>query len=578
MAQTIFNVSGIEFGTYALIPQFTKYSQISRKILGPKNEGGVFGLYRGKEQTFVSSYMMQHWTSVCFVVDTHESIPINIYLNGDLQKTTSIIKTVNLYDKNTQLFKSSDNIWNSFIGSLTDFNIWNKTLSDEDIQNFTTCSSSIDEGKVFDWKQAEFDNSKNIEVTTADTEDICKTEPEYIYVASLDKKNFFDSLDYCSEVLGGNMAVIENEKILNKIIDAFESLPDWESKCFVRFWTGFTKQKWEQLFKNPINNQTIDNIKWMPDEPRSLDADEYCAMYDTSTKASLNKECLHLKCPICRVPLLNKYMLRGVCTDQTWLADTYYYLKQEKLFTGNIHSKITWRNTRWELQRLSDSSTIAFMNATSNYPFGVHKWFFEAFKCNDPGESLRKLILHQEVEQPGKFCCDDGVCINSDLVCDENQHCDDSSDENNCNMIELKDNYNSQRAPSQRIKKNKKIDFTETNVTFSIYIHYLMEINQDDATFTVLFMALKTWKDQRLSFNFLKKEYVNGIAQNHSNVWIPKFTYSITHDLEKVNYDLFVTKGDRPLLNGGLDLLHPKGADLLYYKIMLIRLKFKTNR
>ena len=62
------------------------------------------------------------------------------------------------------------------------------------------------------------------------------------------------------------MAVIENEKILNKIIDAFESLPDWESKCFVRFWNGFTKQKWEQLFKNPINNQTIDNIKWMPDE------------------------------------------------------------------------------------------------------------------------------------------------------------------------------------------------------------------------------------------------------------------------------------------------------------------------
>ena len=34
MAQTIFNVSGIEFGTYALIPQTTKYSQLSRKILG----------------------------------------------------------------------------------------------------------------------------------------------------------------------------------------------------------------------------------------------------------------------------------------------------------------------------------------------------------------------------------------------------------------------------------------------------------------------------------------------------------------------------------------------------------------
>ena len=132
-------------------------------------------------------------------------------------------------------------------------------------------------------------------------------------------------------------------------------------------------------------------------------------------------------------------------------------------------------------------------------------------------------------------------------------------------MIELKDYYNSKRAPSQRIKKNKKIEFTETTVTFSIYIHYLMEINQDDATFTILFMASQSWTDQRLSFNFLKNEDVkNGIAQNHSNIWIPKFTYSITHDLEKVNYDLFVTKGDGPLLNGGLNLLHPKGVDLMF--------------
>ena len=72
------------------------------------------------------------------------------------------------------------------------------------------------------------------------------------------------------------------------------------------------------------------------------------------------------------------------------------------------------------------------MNATSNYPFGVHNWYFENSECSDEGKNWRKLILHQEVEQPGKFCCDDGVCINSDLVCDENQHCDDSSDEFDC--------------------------------------------------------------------------------------------------------------------------------------------------
>ena len=106
MAQTIFNVSGIEFGTYALIPQHTRHSQISRKILGAKNEGKVFGLYKGKEQTYVSSYMMQRWNSVCFTVDTDESIPIKIYMNGALQKTTSDINVVYLYDKNTNKLDS----------------------------------------------------------------------------------------------------------------------------------------------------------------------------------------------------------------------------------------------------------------------------------------------------------------------------------------------------------------------------------------------------------------------------------------------------------------------------------------
>ena len=567
MAQTIFNVSGLEFGTYALIPQYTKYSQVSRKILGHKNEGRVFGLYKGIEQTFVSSYLIQNWNSICVNVDTEDSIPVKIYLNGALQETTSEVAVVYLFNINTKLFISSDSMWNSFIGSVTDLNIWNSTLSDEDIQSFSNCSLTSGQNKVFDWNQAELIGIENIDVTTIDTEDICKTETDYIYIASDDKKDFFDSLDYCSEILGGSMGVIENETVINKMTEVFESLPDWESKCFVRFWTGYIKHNGEELYKDPITEQPIHNIEWMPDEPRNLDTNKSCPMYDTSTKASLNKECLHLKCPICRVPVFKRYILRGVCIDQTWLADTYYYLKQEKLFMGNIHSKIEWRNTRWEIQRLHDNSTIAFMNETTNYPFGIHKWYFEESKCYDEGESWRTLILHQEVEQPGKFCCDDGVCIDSDLVCDENQHCEDNSDERNCNMIELKDNYNSQRAPSQRIKRNKKIEFTETTVSFSVYIHYLMEINHDDATFSILFMASNTWTDQRLSFNFLKNgKDKNGIAQNHSSVWIPKFTYSITHELEKVNYDLFVTRKQKPLLKGGLDLLHPKGS--LYYIIL----------
>ena len=71
---------------------------------------------------------------------------------------------------------------------------------------------------------------------------------------------------------------------------------------------------------------------------------------------------------------------------------------------------------RWEIQRLVGNKTVAFTNSTSDYPFGVHKWYFaEEFHCSDAGYKWRKLIFHQEVKQPGNFCCDDGNCIREAL-------------------------------------------------------------------------------------------------------------------------------------------------------------------
>ena len=87
----------------------------------------------------------------------------------------------------------------------------------------------------------------------------------------------------------------------------------------------------------------------------------------------------------------------------------------------------------------------------------------------------------------------------------------------------------------------------------------------------------KSKRSKRLSFNFLKANTTNGIAQNFSNVWIPQFTYSITHNIEQVNFNLFVKKEDSPLLNGGLDLLHPKGSNSIIAWFLLKYKKVKVS-
>ena len=52
-----------------------------------------------------------------------------------------------------------------------------------------------------------------------------------------------------------------------------------------------------------------------------------------------------------------------------------------------------------------------------------------------PGQTYRRLSLHVAETQPGHYCCGDGLCLSSNMVCDGNQDCTDRSDERHCTMV-----------------------------------------------------------------------------------------------------------------------------------------------
>ena len=52
-----------------------------------------------------------------------------------------------------------------------------------------------------------------------------------------------------------------------------------------------------------------------------------------------------------------------------------------------------------------------------------------------PGQTYRSLSLHVAEAQPGHYCCGDGLCLSSNMVCDGNQDCADRSDERTCTMV-----------------------------------------------------------------------------------------------------------------------------------------------
>ena len=135
--------------------------------------------------------------------------------------------------------------------------------------------------------------------------------------------------------------------------------------------------------------------------------------------------CYEEKIPVCQMNQKTKILqLTGVCTDS--LVDQFYILKTSSSLLGLTRTRIilSEKNERWEIVERVDSQTIfAFTNSSVLFPLGKVGWYFEDGDCRDPGQDYRTLNLHLEVEQPGHFCCDDGACIDSELVCNNFPDC-----------------------------------------------------------------------------------------------------------------------------------------------------------
>ena len=95
--------------------------------------------------------------------------------------------------------------------------------------------------------------------------------------------------------------------------------------------------------------------------------------------------------------------------------DIFYLMKNSFEFLGYLGlSSITFSPSEqtWAIKSLDPGSTLA-VKPGLDLPIGKHWWNFTVENCGKD-----TLKLHLDVEQPGHFCCDDGLCVESEKVCD----------------------------------------------------------------------------------------------------------------------------------------------------------------
>ena len=112
-------------------------------------------------------------------------------------------------------------------------------------------------------------------------------------------------------------------------------------------------------------------------------------------------------------------------------------------------------------------------------------------------------------------------------MCDYTQHCDDNEDESNCNLLEIEQSYNKYKAPTISSFKNGEVTLMKTQINASVRVLSVLDVDQDDASFTVLFNLNLKWNDPHVKFFYLKgKKEQNHITKILSKkIWMPSIKF-----------------------------------------------------
>ena len=182
-------------------------------------------------------------------------------------------------------------------------------------------------------------------------------------------------------------------------------------------------------------------------------------------------------------------------------------------------------------------------------PLGINNWTKEAIDV--------RLMLHKSISQPGHFCCDDGSCISSDLVCDSVLNCQDDSDERGCHKVILSKNYNKDNPP--RPKHLKKVTDHYFSIKTRIEIPEIINVNQERGEMSIFIKLTFIWFDDNLKFQFLgddlKQNVLNKSTENL--IWIPVTDYMNLIEKRVALRRLTIRKITRPRLSEDVTSLQP---------------------
>ena len=187
------------------------------------------------------------------------------------------------------------------------------------------------------------------------------------------------------------------------------------------------------------------------------------------------------------------------------------------------------------MNRKDNTSLATSQSSDDSMLIGTHVFDFTGVKKDSCTAKLVKIKLTSCGE--GKFTCNDGQCVRMDERCNQISNCRDESDEDNCKMLLMKENYNKKIAPFGFDYDEQKI--IPVNVNISITVKDILSIQEVNLVYTLKFRLLMEWYDYRLTYHNLKMERsANLLAREEiQKLWIPFVVFENTENNDATKND-----------------------------------------
>lgn len=536
--------------------------------LGYKTKGEEYYWISGED---VESEL-QRWTHTCFTFSLVTGT-FRLVENGKVIFERRDMALKNLHRHLAPIFnfvsvgcsyRNDDFKFTSMHGKLTDVQAWEKELGNQTLMDITNCRNTQLKGNLLNWEKTHwtFETPRRLsEIETLEMDEICQSnEHSLIFLPHL--STFQNAAQKTCKKFSGEMASYMTKSDFVKIQHFTGRMKYFKNRqCLFSVkgtshelvaWLGLTDDEEEGRFRNIHLDKVPEYLPWYVNRPTAGGKNYNCLVISISATIENDKmqnvsealikddSCDKKRCSICKIPKAATVIkIRGLCKESMY-DTTYIYTVSEQgksLYVGMTSSAIWYDSEKhlWTWTDRKDETAKAISQSRLDRLFlGVNTVNFQNTSdiCSKEIQDKTMKIKLTSCLLGNQFTCNDGQCISMDQRCDQTINCNDGSDEKDCKMLDMGNNYNRKMPPILFDSKSNKIIPTE--VSLSLILLSIIKIEEVDHQFILKFLLILEWFDHRLNFyNLSHRRSANAIAyEEMEKIWIPNLIFSNTNKNE----------------------------------------------